>query len=748
MASTSGWRLVLPALAVFALAAMGWTAWQATPAGPASATGATPRDAFVGTATCASCHAAEHAAWQGSHHDLAMQEASDDAVLGDFSNATFTQGAATTTFSRQGDAYQVTTSGSDGETGTFAVAYTFGVAPLQQYLVAFPDGRLQPLPIAWDARSVEAGGQRWFNLYANETIAAGDPLHWTAPAQNWNHVCADCHSTALTKGYDPASDTFATTSADLDVGCESCHGPGARHVAWAEAVPLARALFQDGTGLDAASASAPVTCAQCHSRRGQVADGYVAGALFDDFYTLEPLVEGLYHPDGQPRDEVYVYGSFLQSRMYSSGVTCANCHEPHSQALRAPGNTLCATCHDAARYDAPSHTFHAAGSAGAACVSCHMPETTYMVVDPRRDHGFRVPRPDQTVSLGVPNACASCHADEGPQWAADAVRGWLGRDAQGFQGFAQTFAAAERGAPDAAPALAALAGDPAQPAIVRASALARLRAWPGAPAVAAATTGLDDPEPMVRRLALRVLAVAPLHARRAALPLLSDSARTVRLEAATTVAPLAGTLTGEDAMAWDTARAELVASHHYNGDRVDSRAALGDVLAESGAAADARAEYAAALALDATFVPAYMNLADLFRAGGDETQAELTLRDGLAAVPDDPDLNHALGLALVRLGRGSDALAYLARAAALAPGRAPLAYVYGVALNSEGQSAEAIDVLERALVRHPDDRDLLFALATFHRDAGALTAALRYAERMAATFPGDAQAQALAASLR
>ena len=188
---------------------------------------------YVGHSVCAGCHPAQRQRWQGSHHDLAMQEATAATVLGDFDAATFTHFGLTTRFYRTNGQFKVRTEGADGALRDYPVRYTFGAYPLQQYLIAFPGRRYQALDIAWDSRPKAAGGQRWFSLHPSERIAPGDPLHWTGLYQNWNSSCAECHSTNLHKNYDPQRGRFATTWTDIDVACEACHGPGSRHVAWA-----------------------------------------------------------------------------------------------------------------------------------------------------------------------------------------------------------------------------------------------------------------------------------------------------------------------------------------------------------------------------------------------------------------------------------------------------------------------------------------------------------------------------------
>ena len=161
-----------------------------TPA--AASPGMAPDDSgYVGAATCAGCHEDEHNLWQGSHHDLAMQPATAETVLGDFSGATFEYFGTTSTFLRKNDTFHVRTDGPDGELTEYPIAYTFGLDPLQQYLIEMPGGRLQALSILWDSRAKAEGGQRWYHLYPDEPIRAGDELHWAGLNQNWNFMCAD-----------------------------------------------------------------------------------------------------------------------------------------------------------------------------------------------------------------------------------------------------------------------------------------------------------------------------------------------------------------------------------------------------------------------------------------------------------------------------------------------------------------------------------------------------------------------------
>ncbi len=702
---------------------------------------------YVGSTVCANCHAAEVALWQASQHRRAMLPATPGNVQGAFDGSTLADAGSQARLSRAGVDFIVHAAGRDGAPSDHRVAYVFGVEPLQQYLVALPDGRLQAVPFAWDSRAKQAGGQRWFHLYPDARVAPGDPLHWTRPAQNWNHVCADCHTTGFRKRYDAAKDVFDSRWEELGVGCESCHGPGRAHVVWAKAGKAATGAMGLAARLDErrdvqwaidpvtgnAVRSAPRTsareldvCAPCHARRSNLSERYVAGEPFLDHYRPALLEPDLYYADGQQRDEVYTWGSFLQSRMYSKGVTCSDCHDPHTGKLRAEGNALCANCHAPAKYAGASHHHHAEGSAGSQCVACHMPTTTYMQVDPRHDHSLRVPRPDQSVALGVPNACNACHVDRKPAWADAAVRRWLGRPAQGFERHAEALHASDSGAGDAGPRLRAVAGDPSQPAIVRASALARLDTSQSSSTADLLARAAMDPEPLVRLGALEGLlgTSGPVRAKAAA-ALLRDPRRAVRFGAVRVLASVVRELSPADRGAFEQSAEEYVAALRRDADRAESRTQLGLFLAELGDGDGARRELEAAIRIEPAYEPAYVNLADLERALARDEEAMRVLDAGLGVLPESAALHHVRGLARVRLGRTEEANGDLARAAALDPGSARFAYVYAVALQSAGDLPRAVEILEQATAAHPGDRAILEALVGFHEQAGDASASLR-----------------------
>ncbi len=770
-------RLVLT-LSVVMLSLAPWVAWTAeepTPdhREPTKGAGTSVAADYVGSGRCTACHAEAGRAWQGSQHAKAMQPASQRTVLGRFDGRSVAHGPSSTRPYRRGGEFRVATQGADGRPVDVLVSHSFGVAPLQQYLVSRPDGRKQALGLAWDSRPAAVGGQRWFQLFAGDGERPGHPQHWSGIDQNWNHQCADCHSTNLRKGYDAASDRFATTWSEINVACEACHGPGSAHVRWAE-TPAAQRPDLPSLGLsarlderaavvwmpDAASGTArrgapPArrseveVCARCHARRGQFSDEHRAGdALFDAFRPalLEP---GLYHVDGQQRDEVYNHGSFLQSRMHAAGVTCTDCHEPHGGKLRAAGNAVCARCHESARFDTPAHHHHAPQGPGAQCVACHMPTTVYMGVDPRHDHSLRIPRPDRTVALGVPNACDQCHRDRGAPWAAKAVRQWFANPKPGFQAFAEAFFAADAGAPGAAQGLTDIVSDLAQSAIARASALARLAAHRSPAALPVMVSALDDADDQVRLAAVQALATLEpgLRARHLG-PRLADARRAVRIEAARALAgPAERRLSAADQAMFTKALAEFAAAEAFNADRPEAHVRLGDVQAARGAADQAAAEYRLALQRDATHLPAWVGLANQLEQAGQGAQALQLLRDGLARNPRAAELQHALGLALIRSADRQQALRWLAAAARGAPDNIRFAYVHAVALHDSGDRAAALQQLRAARQRRPYDRDVLLALVSYEREAGELRRAAEAAESLRGIDPQNPAYARLAAQI-
>lgn len=726
---------------------------------------------YVGAASCKDCHQAEFEAWQGSHHQLAMQEANQQTVLGNFNNAKFNYHGIVSTFFKRDGKFMVRTDGKDGKLTDYTVKYTFGVTPLQQYLIEFDGGRYQALSIAWDSRPKADGGQKWFHLYPNEKINHNDQLHWTERYQNWNMECAECHSTHLQKGYDAATDSYKTTFSDINVACESCHGAASKHLKWAE---HAQPLYSDDKGFTTklqsnwntawqfadnhdgiayrdqlADDSLMNTCWACHSRRLPLVENSLPSMPLEDTHRPSLLMKPTYYTDGQQRDEDYTWGSFRQSKMFQQGVTCMDCHEPHTLKLRAEGNALCTRCHSAEKFDTEKHHHHKADSKGAACMDCHAPEQNYRVNDGRHDHSFRVPRPDLSQTLGSPNACTQCHTKQKPEWAVSAMDNWYGNGWRERSHYGTTLHKGVTDGIKALPSLLELAQDSATPAIVRATAVTLIKPMMNPELLIFARQQLQDTDPSVRIAGLGLFEpVDPINRSLSASQLLDDSVRGVRIEAARVLADIP-----DDQLAADRVESRNKAMQEYtdamklNADWPVENSNLGNMYLRQGKIDEAITAYQRALTLDPQCVDAYINLADAYRQQQRDDQGEQQLRQGLALIPDDADLHHALGLLLVRKGDKTAALKQFAKATKLAPDEVRYVYVYAIALNSAGKQHKALTLLKAADKRQPDNPQLLSALISMHREAGDNKTELLYARKAAEALPNNKEIEQLIVEL-
>lgn len=644
----------------------------------------------------------------------------------------------------------VNTEGPDGELTDYEITYTFGVHPLQQYLIEFPGGRKQCLGVAWD--DVD---KSWFHLYPNERIEPDDELHWTGRYQNWNMMCAECHSTALQTNYDPETDTYDTTWEEIDVGCQACHGPGERHVelarSWnSEFRPegadhgLSVILRRDQTPREQIE-----VCAPCHSRRQPQTRFHQIGESFWDAYRLQTLGAGLYHADGQILEEVYVFGSFVQSKMYAKGVTCSDCHDPHSIKPWFQGDALCLQCHSedaplerfetltAKQYDTPEHHFHPQESEGARCVACHMPMKKYMVVDPRYDHSLRIPRPDLTLTAGTPNVCNDCHTDQDAQWSVDALREWYGTEALPPH-YADALSLAREGSPEAFLPLMAVIANDELPAIARATALEQITFTIFGPMAAElAMAALEDPDPLVRAAALGALeglpeqGLVPLVA-----PYLEDPARLVRTTAARALVGRPESMLDEKTRPhFEAAMAEFFESQRANADMPSSHLNLGVVHAARGDRSKAEAAYRRALSMDRDFLPAVFNLTNLLSTTGRNQQAEKLLVDAAVRFPEEGELHYSLGLLRAEEGRLPDSAESLRLAAKYMPYRPRVHYNLGLAMQQLGRIVDAEAALLRAAEIDERTPDYAYALSTFYLGIDRLDRAFEWAEKLIELVP-------------
>ena len=712
--------LVLLVITAVGLAALGW--WWLRPAVPAPLAPAQ----WVDEQQCQTCHADAVKAWQGSHHQLAMQPATARTVLGDFSAAPLQNDVESTQFRQAGDEFWINTQGADGQRADFKVAYTFGLEPLQQYLLALPDGRLQAHVAAWDTDK-----RRWFNLYSNQAVDHRHPLHWSASQQNANAMCIECHTTGFARGFDAAQQRFASRWQALGVGCQSCHGPASNHLQEASGERPVSANHGFALDLRSAGNQAEVeTCARCHSRRSQLGGDPAPGAPLYDAYLPAGLSAQLYEVDGKIKEEVFEYGSFAQSRMQSAGVRCSDCHEPHSAELRLSGNAVCTQCHNpqaqprraairssglrSKDYESPAHHRHAAASAGAQCSSCHMPGKWYMQVDYRHDHSFSVPDPAQAQALGHSDACLDCHVQDKPQVIIQAFNDWYGQPEPRDGGYARAMAAARAAQPGAALGLHQQLARQDLPGLRRAALLAELPRYPSTAALNAAQQGLRDPDPAVRLAAVEALAAlaAPQQLAQLLPALLTDARRAVRQAAAWQLLQLPESLRPVGG-AWQAALNDYEASQRAQLDRGEALSNLASLYLLTGRGTQVRSLLHQTLQRDPHFHPARVMLAQDLEQSGLTRAALEELQEGVRDYPQDASLQHALGLLLVRQGQKDQALPVLEQATRLEPDNSEYAYVLAVAWHDSGRAAEAIELLRQQLQAHPDNRAVRMALAGY-----------------------------------
>ncbi|PSW13173.1 deca-heme c-type cytochrome [Photobacterium rosenbergii] len=661
---------------------------------------------YVGSEACAECHAEQTKAWQGSHHEMAMKHATPESVMANFSDQKLEHKGKSNRFFKKGDEYWVNIAGADQQFSDFKISYTFGVYPLQQYMVEFPDGRIQLIPFAWDSRPPEKGGQRWFHLYPDATPV--DEFYWTNTGQNWNFMCADCHSTNLKKNYDTKADTYQTTWSEINVGCEACHGPASGHIDYVTehdgAVPASHSaelmgferdltvsvkqwVAKEGHKTLQPASIVPTdqiqTCAQCHSRRTQLNEtaDHVKGSFLDK-YRLSLITPDLYYHDGQIYDEDYVYGSFLQSRMAEKGVTCTNCHDPHSAKLKIPEETVCSQCHVSPEYTSSKHTLHSEGTEAAKCTTCHMPETTYMQIDPRRDHSWHIPRPDISKHINTPNVCTGCHEEKTDQWADKTLaKHFPNSTYRNQQHFGVAFYADSIGHKAAPDALSYTAQDSSLSDIIRASAVLRMAGNTGQNTLVALARAVKHDSELIRLGAIEGSAGYGWPERWQILsPLLTDPVLSVRTETAATLVVHWPQMNLLQKDSLNKPLQEYIEIQQFNADRGFGRTNLGNVYRAMGDVDEAVSWYQGAIGIEPYFANSYVNLADLYRSQNEEGLALEVLQQGMKAQPNDSTLPYSAGLAYLRAGEMQQAKSLLKTAAEMAEGNSHYWYVYGLAL--------------------------------------------------------------------
>ncbi len=692
---------------------------------------------YMGTQNCVECHVKEYKDWLGSHHDLSMQEANDSTVLGDFNNSVFENKGITSRFFKKDGKFFVNTEGVNGEYQNFEIEYAFGVTPLQQYMISLPGGRLQCLHITWDSEK-----NKWFDLQPSEKFAPDDWMHWTKGSMTWNTMCADCHSTYLEKNYFQEADSFHTTWEIINVSCEACHGPAKKHVEYVNSKAHEKGERVKGSYMyqtaDLSSKELTDQCARCHAFRSQFSEVYDHSGHLMDHYVPEVLRPGMYHSDGQILEEVYVYGSFLQSKMYQNNVGCTDCHDAHSMRVRVDGNPLCIQCHIPNQYDTPEHHFHEDKTDGALCINCHMPGKYYMGNDYRRDHSFRVPRPDQSVKYGTPNACNQCHEDQTAQWSADAIVEWYGPKRQPH--YSDILTAANAGEPEAFPKMVQMMSDTSQPEIVRATAIWHLSNWNDEMAQNAIIQALKDTNDLIRHTAVGAMNNFSMEDRMRYLPeLLNDSIRAIRAHTAYALAEAPGQLIPERMKSdLDKAMKEYEGVLAMQADFPTGQMMQGQYYHKKGDMENAEKAYLRAIQKDPYLSHPQMNLANLYYNQGRMDEAEKLLKQAVEKVPEEGEAHYMLGLLLAEKEQLEAAESHLAKAAKLT-GNPRHYYNWALTLQHLEKVKEAEGAFLEALKIDPYSVDNIYALAILYIQQKNLSKARPLLEELLKIQPDNPQ---------
>ncbi len=657
----------------------------------------------VADTDCAGCHAEQVELWQMSDHARSMQVAEGAHVGASFDGEVVSYEGLTARFFEQDETYFVELT-EPGDTGIYAIRYTFGYYPLQQYLIAKGEDRLQVVPFAWDSRDQDQGGQHWFHMEEARGEARFARFNWQQPLQNWNGMCADCHSSGLVRHYDVERDRFATQFSELNVGCLSCHTLPEQH----ETAATSRATSSPGGGWQRSPAEkvahwvgqagnhrlAMDTCFACHSLRAPLTDRFVPGELFLDHFTPEWIQPPFYQGDGQIAEEVYVYGSFQQSKMYAAGVSCLDCHDAHSNQLKVSGNGLCLQCHNPQIYDLEAHHRHEQGSTAAQCVTCHMPGKTYMGVDFRRDHRFAKPDPAVHQLTGSTDLCQDCHEDRWQQWMKSRKGSTALDEIDGPLISGRLMLNALRSGHQADPLLGfKLAQDAELNAIEQASALGMVSSQVIArrpDLLAAALTSSSD---LLRLAAVQQAAYIPASLKPTMLaPLLEDARRAIRVAAARAMGSAIKKANPPGSAVH--ALKELDLSLAQSAWRGEGRLMLSAQALQLGDTSQAIKQLLKALDIDPFFIGIYLNLADIYRLTGDEAKVLETLDSGIKNISDAGPLLYSKALTLIRQEDYLGAVKQLQMASELDPLNPDYAFVRLLALQKVGRITQALALIE------------------------------------------------------
>jgi predicted CXXCH cytochrome family protein len=715
---------------------------------------------YSGSTSCSQCHRKIYDDWAASHHGLAEVPFDPKTHGAAFEPQRDIRHGDRKSIARvHAGKHELVTEGPGEKVQSFRPARIIGIEPLWQPVVAAAGGRYQVTALSFDPKKNE-----WFDVYGEENRRPHEWGHWSNRGMTWNSMCATCHTTDYRKRYDVSTDTYDSKYVELGVGCESCHGPYADHIAEMKAAGKSGEVDASGNVtiswppkafLDALEADKQApgeqprgrldavmdTCGACHARRSELTGRVVPGARFvDHFRPVLPDDTEVYYADGQVHEEDYEYTSFLSSRMYRMGVRCVHCHEPHTAKVRAPGNKLCLGCHEK-KVDPVAHSHHAADSAGAQCTGCHMPLTTFMQRHPRRDHGFTIPDPTLTRDHGIPNACSRCHSDKTTDWAIEWTQTWYGeRMNRHTQKRARIIAGARDGNPDSVDGLVDLLAEGRhedQSPMWRSVAAGLLAPW--APARAdvrqALFDALSSPDHLLRGVSARVAEILigpqgdPRFAARALeklTALLEDPVRLVRVEAAWTLRRQLdmSTKAGKELDHYLTINSDQPTGALQRGvfhfDRIQLAPGNLDLAIHWMEKAVGWDPYSAALHDHAAIVYDRARLTD---------QAIASLEKACDLAPDQPHFAMRLGLALAAADRLEDAEKAIETACTIDDSFGRAWYNLALLRNDMGKSDEALATLDRAIDVEPRNGHYLYTRATvlhgLERYPAALEAVLR-----------------------
>lgn len=696
---------------------------------------------YVGSESCKSCHEAEYNDWEGSHHDKAMMIADANSVLADF-DTTFNNQGVTSRFYKKDDTFFVNTEGADGKYYDYEIVYTYGIEPLQQYIVEFPKGKFQCLRTAWDTEK-----NLWFDLYPDMQLVHDEWIHWTSGGQNWNIMCSDCHSTLLKKNYNPVKDSYKTDYAIINVSCEACHGPGKEHVEITESevyknnpdsIDYIGKLYMGKYTLPKQMVD---DCARCHSLRTQYTEYYDHEGDYMDHYAPDLLRDGIYFADGQILGEVYVYASFIQSKMYSLNVKCNDCHNVHSLDLKFEGNELCLQCHEVDQYNVKAHHFHEMNTEASECISCHMPGRIYMGNDFRRDHSFRVPRPDLSARYGVPNTCntVGCHDDESAEWSALAVKDWYGPERVKHFSDALTFGRTR--VPEAIPGLIELATDKTQPGIARSTAVMYLGETVAPEAFQTITSLLNDNDPLVRYTSARIIDVlSPQDRAQLLAPMLVDNVRTVRIAALGSLVGVPKNLMSNlDQANYDNVFKEYWTGVQLRSDFPGGQMEIAQYYEKTGNPSLAEQAYVRAIEIDSYYNPARINLAGMYYNQERFKEAEELFKKVIELEPAFGQAYYSLGLLFAEQNNMLEAAKYLEQATDKIDYNDRVPYNYGLILQRLGKREDAELAFKTGLKINPNSTSNLYALSYLYVEQNRFKEATPVMKKLLVLDPNNQQ---------